>query len=125
MLLIGLSTILVLVTQPAQAVDCEPVTALMQGEEAPCGGFLFTYPTELWMREEREYNLKLLENYKQQTLILKEITYNQDAAIQNHVKYQAALQEELEQRKRSTWIWGAGGVVAGVLLTTLVISQTK
>lgn len=77
------------------------------------------------MREEREYNLKLLENYKQQNSILKTITYNQDASIQAHIKYQETLQAEIEQRRKSTWIWTTGGVVAGVLLTTLVISQTK
>lgn len=77
------------------------------------------------MREEREYNLKLLENYKQQNAILKSITYSQDASIQAHIKYQETLQTEIEQRRKSTWIWTTGGVLTGVLLTTLVISQTK
>lgn len=98
---------------------------MLAGEVAPCSGYIFSFPTEQWMREEREYNLKVLENYKQQNNILKTITYNQDESIKAHIKYQETLQIELEQRRKSTLIWATGGVLAGVLLTTLVISQTK
>ena len=95
------------------------------GEVAVCSGYIFSFNAEQWAREEREYNLKIIENYKQQNSVLRSITYAQDDTIQAQVKYQQALQTELEQRKKATLYWGVGGVVAGVLLTSLIISNTK
>lgn len=122
-----LLTLLLSPLNVAQASDsqCKAVTAILVGEVAVCSGYIFSFDAEQWAREEREYNLKIIENYKQQNSVLRSITYAQDERIQAHVEYEQALQTELEQRKKANMYWGVGGVVAGVLLTSLIISNTK
>lgn len=97
----------------------------MEGETASCSGYVFSFETEKWLREEREYNLKLLTNYKDQNTLLKAIEQSQNNTIIKYDEQQQVLQAEIQQRKNANIYWGVGGVLAGVLLTSLVISQTK
>lgn len=111
--------------QSPKEEPCAPITAILKGETALCSGYVFSFETEQWMREEREYNLKLLTNYKQQNSILKSIELAQTDSIKQYSEQQQVLQAEIQQRRNANMYWGVGGVVAGILLTSLIISQSR
>lgn len=77
------------------------------------------------MRTEREINIKLLSVTREQVAVYKDLTETQNANLLEQSKLNQTLMEEVEARKKATIYWGIGGTVAGVLLTTLVISQVK
>lgn len=112
-----------LLTQPALAQ--EQVVPLSKGEAAPVEGVLVPKKVETWIRTEREINIKLLGITREQVSVYKELTETQASNITEQTKLNQALAEEVEARKKAAMYWGIGGVAAGILLTTLVISQVK
>jgi len=125
LLSIGLSIILVTGTALANNTSECDVEPLLKGEAAPCDGYLFSYPVEQWMREDREYDKKLLENYKEQNNILRQITINQDSALQSHKELEQQLMAEVEARRKANQYWGIGGFVLGAVATALIVKQVK
>lgn len=112
-----------LIIQPAQAQ--EQVVPLSKDQPAPAEGVFVPKKIETWMRTEREINIKLLSVTREQVAVYKDLTETQNANLLEQSKLNQTLMEEVEARKKATIYWGIGGTVAGVLLTTLVISQVK
>lgn len=112
-----------LLTQSALAQD--QVVPLNKGDTAPIEGILIPKKIETWIRTEREISLKTLSVTREQLSVYKTLTETQATNIAEQVKLSQALSQEVEARKKATMYWGIGGVVAGILLTTLVISQVK
>ena len=112
-----------LITQQVKAQ--EQVVPLSKDQPAPVEGLLIPKKVETWMRTEREINIKLLSVTREQLSLYKDLTDTQSANLLEQNKLNQSLMEEVEARKKAAIYWGIGGTVAGVLLTTLVISQVK
>lgn len=111
-----------LISEVSKSAEVVPVD---KDSTVPFTGILFSPQAEYWARTDREINLKRIENFQLQLNVYKDITKNQETTIGHQTSLNQELADEVERQKKQAYYWGIGGTLAGILLTTLVISQVK
>lgn len=100
------------------------MTYVDKGEKAPFAGFLMTPQKEYAIREDREIQKDMLDNYKIRTDILSQITDNQNKQIQVMADEHLKLQEDLSvATSKQKWAFVAG--VVATLGGVYVINNIK